>query len=355
MANNINYSPPQAQVQKLIDQNMLINDPEYAEQVLSTYGYSNLIKSYREPYVYTNNEGRKVYRDNISFEQVQSLFLFDKSLRNSVMASMQDLEEHVKEIAADVIASDFGTDPSSYLDMHNYRDKKKSDPKFSLQYILNSLKNKLLVQKDPILHYANTYGSVPPWILFKSIYFSTIITFISKFKPAQQAEVAERLYDYKAHNLTIDQCRMLMMDTLYICLDYRNTAAHGGRIYLLHPKSTLRKKEIFGDTNIGGSGYGQLLFLLGLLKYKQPYEQLAHTLNKELTRHCIHYPDDSTYLAQALSINIAHSRYVFVSESTKRYHINPHCSGMINSVKTDFDDAVSSGCEPCKKCIINNK
>lgn len=353
MANIINYSTPQAQVQKLIAQNMLINDPTCAEQALSTYGYSNLIKSYREPYVYTNSDGKKVYRDNISFEQVQSLFLFDKSLRNSVMAAMQDLEEHVKEIAADVIASAFGTDPSSYLDMHNYRDRKKSDPKFSLQYILNSLNNKLLVQKDPILHYANTYGSVPPWILFKSVYFSTIITFISKFKPKQQAEVAERLYDYRAHNLTLDQCRMLMMDTLYICSNYRNTAAHGGRIYLLNPKSKLRKKEIFGNENIGGSGYGQFLFLLGLLKYKQPFEQLKHTLNEELTRHCNQYPGDSTYLAQALSINITRNRYVFVSESTKRYHINQHCSGMINSVKTDLDVAVLSGYKPCKKCIIN--
>ena len=247
MKNIINYSTPKSQVQKLISQNLIIQDMEYAEQALSTFGYSNLIKSYREPYVYTNENGKKLYRDNITFEQVQSLFLFDKGLRNSVMAAMQDLEEHVKEVAADVIAASIGTDPSAYLNMKNYRDRKKADPKFNLAYVLNTLQGKLKVKKDPILHYATAYGSVPPWILLKSVYFSTIITFISKFKPAEQAAVAERLYDYNSHNLTIDQCRMLMMDTLYICLDYRNTAAHGGRIYLLSPKSTLRKQEIFGN------------------------------------------------------------------------------------------------------------
>lgn len=122
MKNIINYSTPKSQVQKLISQNLIIQDMEYAEQALSTFGYSNLIKSYREPYVYTNENGKKLYRDNITFEQVQSLFLFDKGLRNSVMAAMQDLEEHVKEVAADVIAASIGTDPSAYLNMKNYRD-----------------------------------------------------------------------------------------------------------------------------------------------------------------------------------------------------------------------------------------
>ena len=351
MKNIINYSTPKSQVQKLISQNLIIQDMEYAEQALSTFGYSNLIKSYREPYVYTNENGKKLYRDNITFEQVQSLFLFDKGLRNSVMAAMQDLEEHVKEVAADVIAASIGTDPSAYLNMKNYRDRKKADPKFNLAYVLNTLQGKLKVKKYPILHYATAYGSVPPWILLKSVYFSTIITFISKFKPAEQAAVAERLYDYNSHNLTIDQCRMLMMDTLYICLDYRNTAAHGGRIYLLSPKSTLRKQEIFGNPHAGGTGYGQLLFLLGLLKYRRPYEQLRSILNKELTRHCNEYPNDSTYLAQALNINIEYKKFVFVSDATKKFHYNPHCSGLKNALQMELNDALSQGLTPCKRCI----
>ena len=40
--------------------------------------------------------------------------------------------------------------------------------------------NKTLdTDKDPIHHYNSEHGIVPPWILFKNIYFSTIINFIN--------------------------------------------------------------------------------------------------------------------------------------------------------------------------------
>lgn len=351
MKNIINYSSPEYQVKKLINQNMIISNTEYAKQKLSIYGYSNMIKSYREPYTFTDDFGNKCYRDNITFEQIESLFLFDKQLRNSVMAAMLDLEEHIKEVAADVIAKAFGTNPDDYLDLRNYRDRRKTDKRFSLSYTIKTLKDSLKSQNDPIRHYAVKYNTVPPWILFKSIYFSKIITFISKFKPAEQSAVASQLYDYSSHNLTIEQCRKLMLDTLYICLNYRNTAAHGGRIYLLSTKAQLRSNEIFGRDNVGGKGFGQLLFLLRMLKYQGPYNQLQNALNKELTRHCALYPNDSTYLAQALNINISTERYVYVSENSNIYHSNPHCSGMTKCVKTNFDSALDSRFVPCKRCI----
>lgn len=48
MKNIINYSTPKSQVQKLISQNLIIQDMEYAEQALSTFGYSNLITLQRQ-------------------------------------------------------------------------------------------------------------------------------------------------------------------------------------------------------------------------------------------------------------------------------------------------------------------
>lgn len=351
MAIKINYSTPEYQVNKLKSQNLIISDESYALQKLSTYGYSNLIKSYRDPYVFTNDTGAKIYMDNTTFEQIESLFLFDKSLRNSVMAAMQDLEEHVKEVAADVIGNAFGTDPADYLNIRNYRDRKKSDSKFSLYNTIKKLNETLRNQNDPIHHYSTKYGTVPPWILFKSIYFSTIITFISKFKPTERAAVASRLYDYETHNLTIEQCVKLMNDTLYICQEYRNTAAHGGRIYLLSTKSSLRSKEIFGKEDTGGTGYGRLLFLLRLLKYQAPYTKLKQSLDLELTKHCSIYPNDSTYLAQALNVNISAVQNIYISEKSKIFHINPHCSGMNNRVRSIFSQDTLNKYKPCKKCV----
>lgn len=69
------------------------------------------------------------------------------------MASMQDLEEHIKEIAANVIAQSFGVDPSSYLQYRNYQNKRKRKERFSLNGILHTMNEALTTDKEPIHHY----------------------------------------------------------------------------------------------------------------------------------------------------------------------------------------------------------
>ncbi len=91
MGDKIYYSTPEDQLKKLISQNLTIYDQDHALTGLRLFGYSNLIKSYRDPYILKSDD-TIMYRDGVSFEQISSLYFFDKALRNTVMASMQDLE-----------------------------------------------------------------------------------------------------------------------------------------------------------------------------------------------------------------------------------------------------------------------
>ena len=102
------------------------------------------------------------------------------------MAAMIDLEEHIKEVSANVIAHSFGTQPDEYLDFRNYSNKRKRKYRFTLKGILDTLKATLDTDKDPIHHYKTEHGIVPPWILFKSVYFSTMVNYIDQFKIAQK-------------------------------------------------------------------------------------------------------------------------------------------------------------------------
>ena len=90
------YATVDEQIEKLKKQGLIINSLDFARSELALYGYSNLIKSYRDPYMIMSEEGSKSYRSGITFEQIQSLYILDKNLRNAVMASMLDLEEYVK-------------------------------------------------------------------------------------------------------------------------------------------------------------------------------------------------------------------------------------------------------------------
>ena len=345
------YTTPDEQIEKLKAQNLTIRNDEFAKFALRLYGYSNLIKSYRDPYVITN-ENKKLYRSGVVFEQICSLYILDKNLRNGVMASMLDLEEYLKEQSADVIAQAFGTHQEQYLKYRNYRNKRKKKSRFMLSGILNTMQDALNSDKDPICHYRNKYGVVPPWILFKNIYFSTMVNFIDKFKTREQNELVHRLYNVQKLHMPTDSARKLMMDTLYICLNYRNTAAHGGRIYNHNCKNKLRVDEIFlGSVDYNFFGFSQLLRLLNFFRYQDPYKKLTETLNHEVNRHCHKFPQDVTYLGQILNIDIVKRNRVFISPTSNKYHLNPHCSGVKNAHELDLDEAIKQGFEPCKRCV----
>lgn len=348
---NIIYTTPEQQLEKLKSQHLIIEDENTAKNYLSVFGYSNLIKSYREPYLFLSN-GQKNYRNGVTFDQIVSLYLLDKELRNAVIASMLDLEEHVKEAAADVIARDFGTQPDSYLQYRNYANKRKRKPQFSLTSILSKMRQTLSTGKNPICHYQEKHGIVPPWILFKSIYFSTIINFIDQFKTAQKNSLVDKLYGLESLRISIDDARLVMMDTLFLCLEYRNLAAHGGRTYNHKSDYILRTSDIFnpGASNVSAD-FSYLLFLLSLFKYQHPYEYLSEVLSREVNRHCQQYPQDVTYLAQILNMDILPRKIVYISNSSNKFHANPHCSGLTYPLDIDLEDALSNGYVPCKRCL----
>ena len=60
MSDIIPYSTIDHQIAKLKENKLTIEDEENARKCLQRFGYSNLIKSYRDPYVYIEN-GHKKY------------------------------------------------------------------------------------------------------------------------------------------------------------------------------------------------------------------------------------------------------------------------------------------------------
>lgn len=346
--NEIIYTTIDEQIKKLLSQNLIINDTDFAKEKLKLYGYFNLIKSYRDPYSLPTSDGLK-YRSGITFEQIESLYILDKNLRNSVISAMLDLEEHLKAAVADVISDSFGTDVDDYLKFRNYRDRRRSNGKFSLNNILLEMRKATKIDKDPVCHYRVCHGTIPPWVLFKNVYFSTIVNLTSAFKATEKEKLVKHLYNVNRLSIPLENLKSIMMDTLFICLEYRNLAAHGGRTYNYTCKASLNYKYYPFDEANGPKGFSQLLFLLNLLNYDNPVNLLEETLHREVNRHCNQFPEDATYLAQILNIDIIPRNIVWLSNHSKIYHQEPHCSGLTGPVST-FEDAVEKGYRPCSKC-----
>ena len=301
MEKQIHYSTVEEQIEKLRSQHLHIENVQCAREVLYQIGYSKLIKSYRQPYIIRNEGDMVEYRSGVTFQQIHSLYLLDKNIRNSVMAAMLDLEEHIKASAADVIAQAFGTDQSEYLKFSNYRDRSHKKKQFQLSGLLDKMREKSMGSNAQVRHYRKKYGTVPPWILFDSIYFSDMVNFIDKFKPEQKEALTRRIYDL---DLPLENVKKLMMDTFFMCNEYRNNAAHGDRVFDLKTRSIVRYEEIFQEEVEPQTGIGQLVSILRLMKYQQPCRILEEALEKEVTRHCRSFPTDVTYLGQVLNVDI---------------------------------------------------
>lgn len=302
MEKEILYADSEKLINKLTDQGLIINNIDNVKHMLDVYGYSNLIKSYRDPFIYETDNGKK-YRQNTSFEQIFSLYILDKNLRNAVISSMLDLEEYIKMSIAEIIAKDFGTNPSEYLLLKNYRNRNKKQEHFRLPYLIDKMKDCLNSSVPLISHYKEKYNCVPPWILFKSIYFSTMVNFIDCFKQKQIDQLINKLYP----EITDDKIdtKMLLHDTLFMCNEYRNAAAHGARIYNYIPKAKIRYSDIFNNDKMNISeGISSLLYVLHCLVYHNPFESLSNALNFEIRRHCAMFPQDRIYLGKTMGIDI---------------------------------------------------
>lgn len=356
MAKDFHYTTSEEQIIQLKAKGLLFDDESVAKRNLDKYGYYNIINSYRGPYQTIMN-GKKVYLANTTFEQIFSMFSLDHNLRNSIMASMLDLEECLRAATAEVIAKNFGLDHAVYLEFKNFTDRPASNPKFNLRNILGTLLANTHSGKNPIRYYRETYDIVPPWILLKGTYFSTLVNLIKCLKHPQKQQLLHLLVsdlDNEIHPEIIS----LFQTTLFICLDYRNAAAHGGRIYNFQSAHTAKLKITDNIINAfpqlrdidTQTGLHQFVNLLSIFKTKQPGIIITTTLTKQIERHLNLYPQDINLLSQNLGVQIDRAIRVFINEKTKMFHFNRTCSGMSNAQMLPMSNKVTKDYMPCKRC-----
>ena len=307
----LKYTTVNEQIEKLLRRGLIINDIESARDRLTQYGYYNIINSYKDPYLIIK-KGSKHFKSGVSFEQLFSLFIFDHNLRNAILSSMLALEEHLKALTSEVLASSFGINENEYLRWKNFRDRQVVNERFGLKHILHDLQKNLSSGKDPIRYYRENYGFVPPWILFKGTYFSTMVNFVRLFKEPQKNYLVKLFYNCSDEILKSADIKTLLFNTLFLCLEYRNLAAHGGRVYNYIPTATVKLHKpsslllLSEDIHelIAPKGLALLLNMLSLLSYKEPFEIIDMSLRTEINRHLALYTKDINILGKSLNLTL---------------------------------------------------
>lgn len=105
----------------------------------------------------------------------------------------------------------------------------------------------------------------------------------------------------------------MFSDSLTLILDYRNLAAHGGRVYnhrsdkhqisvyspLLYASSISRTKFKNGYSR---SSINALLLCLAIMENNDPYTHLFTWLKVWIAQYIKKYPDDASYLKESMEI-----------------------------------------------------
>ena len=207
------------QVEIFKHKGMTINDDKYAKQILLRENYF-FLNGYRHLFMKRREDND--YLDGTTFEELYSLFLFDRSIRNVFFKYLLVIENNLKSITSYQLSKKYGYRERDYLRNKNFN----QDPSRQRQVndLISKMKRQIRVngsQHSATLHYVSNYGYIPLWILVKVLSFGIVGEMYSILKPEDQREIA------KVYGIDVDD----FIVYLPILANYRNLCAHEDILY----------------------------------------------------------------------------------------------------------------------------
>lgn len=207
------------QIEILKYKGMRITDEEYAKNILLRENYF-FLNGYRYPFMKSSND--KTFIEGVTFEELYSLFLFDRSIRNVFFKHLLVIENNLKSIFSYQLSKKYGYKEKDYLKAKNFtQDRAKQR---QVNDLLHKMKRQVRVngaQHSATAHYITNYGYIPLWILVKVLSFGIVGELFSILKHDDQKNICE-IYDLDIETMLI---------YLPILSNYRNLCAHEDILY----------------------------------------------------------------------------------------------------------------------------
>ena len=99
-----------------------VDNPEYAKDVLFRENYF-FLNGYRHLFMKSNVDRR--YIDGSTFEELYSMFLFDRTVRNILFKNILIIENNIKAIISYQLSSKYGYREKEYLVPKNFTANKE--------------------------------------------------------------------------------------------------------------------------------------------------------------------------------------------------------------------------------------
>ena len=206
------------QIDILKHKGMIISDESYAKQILLRENYF-FLNGYRHLFM---EPGDRQFISGTTFEEMYSLFLFDRSFRTIIFKYLLVIENNLKSITSYQLSKKYGYRERDYLKEKNFTSAPEKQAQ--LNDLIRKMKRQIRVngsQHSATLHYVSNYGYIPLWILVKVLSFGIVSEMFSILKPEHQKDIA-RIYEIDPEEFMV---------YLPILANYRNLCAHEDILY----------------------------------------------------------------------------------------------------------------------------
>jgi len=207
------------QIEILKHKGMIIEDEEFAKEVLLRENYF-FLSGYRFPFMIESSI--KQYIKGTTFEELYSLFLFDRAFRNIVFKNLLIIENNLKSITSYQMSKKYGYREKDYLKSKNFTTKPEKQRQ--VNDLIKKMKRQIRIngsQHTATQHYVSNYGYIPLWILVKVLSFGIVSEMFTILKKEDQQAICE------IYQVTIEE----LTTYLPILANYRNLCAHEDIVY----------------------------------------------------------------------------------------------------------------------------
>ena len=201
------------QIEILRSKGMVFEDYDKAREILMRENYF-FLNGYRSPFLMN---GTKRFIEGTTFEELYSLFTFDRFFRNIIFKNVLIVENNYKSIYSYVLSKKYGYKEKDYLNINNFDISKEKNRQ--INDLLRKLKRQIRIngyQHQATSHYINNYGYIPMWVGVKVLSFGLMSELFTILKSEDRKEIA----DY--YNLSPEKIENYMS----ILANYRNLCAH---------------------------------------------------------------------------------------------------------------------------------
>ena len=195
---------------KIKFKNINIKDETNVRDILETNNYYFIMG-----YKFAFKTGDGIYKDNTSFEDIYSLYIFDKMLKLIILDPILEIEQKLKTIYTNNYSYRYGYKINNILDINNYDSSNNylKDTLSNLDKQLNNFGN----NNKAVMFYKNNHSFVPLWVYMKILSFGMIRDMFYVSKASDKDYMKNKLTNENINSSEVTNMLRLLVRVRNIC------------------------------------------------------------------------------------------------------------------------------------------